>query len=80
MAVVFAMAQDNSSASNEVSGIEITDVHGTKHVVMNCENGSRFVDSGTPFDEHGIDVSYWSEAMKRVIAVELHARLCENSQ
>jgi hypothetical protein len=72
LAVVFAIAQDNPGDTNKTSGLEITDVHGTKHVVMNCENGSRFFDSGTPFDENEISGRSWSETMRRLIAVELH--------
>lgn len=82
LAVVVAMAQDNSSGSKAASGIEITDVRGKKHVVMDYGNGSRFFRAGLPFDDNITDdyptnpngKGFWAraEALKTVIAVELH--------
>lgn len=68
MAVVFAIAQDNPST------IEVTDVRGSKHVVVGFDNGwesGRRVFAGLPF----IDVNgplFSSKAMQTLVTVELH--------
>jgi hypothetical protein len=78
LALVFAMAQDTPPKAT--STIEVTDVRGTKHVVMDYGNGSRFFRAGLPFDDNITDdypkngKGFWDRAksLKTAIAVELH--------
>jgi len=71
LVVVSAMADDNTGVAKKTSAIEITDVRGTKHIVMNCESDLGF-GGGLVFDH--LDDDFYSRAklMKTLIAVELH--------
>jgi hypothetical protein len=80
LAVVSSTAQSNSGASKTTSTIEVTDVRGTKHIVTDYGNGSRFFRAGLPFDDISDDYpkngkGFWDKAksLKTAIAVELHS-------
>jgi hypothetical protein len=80
LAVVLATAQDSPGGSKAASAIEVTDDHGSKHVVTDYGNGSRFFGAGLPFDQNITDdyqkngKGFWERAaeLKTAIAVELH--------
>jgi hypothetical protein len=68
LAVVFAIAQDNTSS------VEVTDIRGSKHVVVGFDNGwesGRRVFAGLPFVDANVTPPS-SKAMLTLVTVELH--------
>jgi hypothetical protein len=75
-----ALAQSAAGTDKPPAAVEVTDIHGAKHIVKDYNNGSRFFRAALPFDDNITDdyqkngKGFWekAKALKTAIAVELH--------